>query len=333
MLKTDNYKVSILVPIYGVEKYIERCARFLFEQTFIDLEYIFVDDHSPDRSIEILQKVLDEFPHRREQVRIIQHKENKGLSCARNTAVANASGEFILHVDSDDYIEKETIERCVKKQQENNADIVSFGCYREYQTKTIIQLPTPYKDSKEMCLSLIKKRIGNEIMNTGIWGRLIRRSLYLDNHIEAEPGINMAEDYQVITRLSYYAKNIGFIKEPLYHYNLQNSDSYVNNKSLKSAYQSDRSFKIVFDFFLNKGDEFIEAIHYGLSHHLIRLTIDGINNDFGKEYYNQNVSRWYSLPSKIRNNVPILRRYLFINYTFAKVYIAFVRYIKRKMKK
>ena len=101
----EPYSVSILVPVYGVEKYIERCARSIFEQTYHNLDIVFVDDCTPDKSIEILKRVLEEYPGRKAQTRIIRHAYNRGLSAARNTAVAAATGTFLTHVDSDDWIE------------------------------------------------------------------------------------------------------------------------------------------------------------------------------------------------------------------------------------
>ena len=97
-------KVSILVPIYGVEHYIEQCARSLFEQSYSDIEYIFVNDCTPDSSMDILKQVLSIYPNRKSQVRIIEHEHNQGLGAARLTATKAATGEAVMHVDSDDYI-------------------------------------------------------------------------------------------------------------------------------------------------------------------------------------------------------------------------------------
>lgn len=329
MKEYNSPKVSILVPIFGVENYIEKCAVSLFQQTYYNLEYIFVDDCTLDKSLDVLYSVLQKYPDRRNQVRIIKHEHNKGLAAARNTAVAVATGTFVIHVDSDDYIEKDTVEKCVMKQQDNDADIISFGCYREYKYETVIQLPPLYSDSKDMCLSLIKKRKNGNIVNVGIWGRMIRKSLYTENQIMAEEGANMAEDYQVITRLSYYAQNIGLIMEPLAHYNLQNAGSYVNNITLKNARQSDKSYQIVFNFFINKGIDFSNAVYTGLSEHLFRMTVDGLNNHFGKDYYYQNVKKWNAVPQSIKLKMSMMRRFVFLNYELAKLYVLIIRYMKK----
>lgn len=159
------------------------------------------------------------------------------------------------------------------KQLENDADIVSFGCYREYKSKTVVQLPPLYSSPKDMCLSLVAKQRNGKIVNVGIWGRLIRRSLYAENHIKALPGANMAED--LVTRLAYFAKRIGVLNEPLAHYNLQNTGSYVNNVTMQTMLQTDRNFKAVFDFFVDKGDDYVEAVYRAQSGLLYRNAVSG----------------------------------------------------------
>ena len=97
------YLVSILVPVFNVEGYIERCARSLFEQTYSNLEFVFVDDCSPDDSMKILGRIVEDYPIRKDAVRIIRHDHNRGLAASRNTALDNASGFFVCTVDSDDW--------------------------------------------------------------------------------------------------------------------------------------------------------------------------------------------------------------------------------------
>ena len=115
MIISEPYTFSILVPVYGVEKYIERCARSIFEQTYHNLDIVFVDDCTPDKSIDLLQRVLEDYPKRKAQTRIIRHAHNRGLSAARNTAVAAAIGTFLTHVDSDDWIELNAVEVLVSE--------------------------------------------------------------------------------------------------------------------------------------------------------------------------------------------------------------------------
>lgn len=327
-----KYLVSLCVPVYGVEKYIERCAVSIFEQTYENIEYIFVNDCTKDNSMKLLYEVIKRYPQKQSNIHIINHEYNRGLAAARNTAIAAAHGLFLMHVDSDDWLEKDAVEKCVALQQENDADIVSFGCWREYCDKTIVQSPPKFSSPKDMCLSLIKKKRGKQNVNVGIWGRLVRKALYTDNNIEVEEGVNMAEDYQVITKLAYYASNISVLDEPLLHYNLQNSNSYVNSISLESTRQSERSFQIVYDFFSNKGTEYLEAVNVGLSFHLVRMVIDGIGNGYGHNFYCTLQQRWRQIPLQIKKQIPFKRRIILVNYHFALVYIKCVRaFLKLKI--
>ena len=129
-------KVTIAVPVYGVEPFVEKCAISLFEQTYTDIEYIFVDDCTPDLSVDIIKRTLDRYPNRKEQVRIIKQQENKGCPAARNLAVQLANGEFIFHVDADDYIEPDAINTLVTIQETTGADLVVGNYIIETETET-----------------------------------------------------------------------------------------------------------------------------------------------------------------------------------------------------
>ena len=100
-------KVSVIVPVYGVERYMERCARSLFEQTLDDIEFIFVDDCSPDRSLDILNEVLEEYVDRQLQTQIVRLDQNGGLPNARKVGLRLATGNYIIHCDSDVWVERD----------------------------------------------------------------------------------------------------------------------------------------------------------------------------------------------------------------------------------
>ena len=123
----DMVKVSILVPVYGVERYIENCAVTLFEQTYENIEYVFVNDSTKDRSMEILHEVMERYPLRRDNVHIITHEVNRGLGAARKTALLNATGDFVMHVDSDDSLSLDAVEMLVDKAIQTGADVVDCG--------------------------------------------------------------------------------------------------------------------------------------------------------------------------------------------------------------
>lgn len=115
-------KVCVIIPVYKAEVYIEKCTRTLFGQTLDNLEYIFVDDCSPDHSIEVMERVLNEFPNRKSQVKVIRHEVNQGVSAARQHGVGAADAEYIIHCDPDDYLELDMYEAMYRKAKEDNND-------------------------------------------------------------------------------------------------------------------------------------------------------------------------------------------------------------------
>ena len=212
--------LSVIVPVYGVESYIERCAISLFEQTLDNIEFIFVDDKTKDKSIEILEKILNKYPQRRERVKFIRHKENKGLAASRQDGFDIAQGEYIAHCDSDDWVEREMYERMLRKAVEDNADIVCCNYFEEYNKK---QIKVEYDISEET---------QDDVMNSypstiysAVWNKIIKRKLYIDNNIRWFKNINMQEDLGITTRLRILSTKTTILNLCLYHYNKQNISS------------------------------------------------------------------------------------------------------------
>ena len=189
-------KVSILVPVYGVEKYIEKCAVSLFEQSYEDIEYIFVNDCTPDRSIEVLRGTIARYPQRQKQVVIIDHDVNRGLGAARHTATDAATGELVMHVDSDDYLMPHAVEHLCAKMEETGADMVDGGYVTVTADRESALIP-PFHGTKEKYLKLM---LCQNIVFNRIWGRIYRRALFTEGGINSVEGINYGEDYVVVPR-------------------------------------------------------------------------------------------------------------------------------------
>ena len=117
-------KVTVIIPVYGVEAYIERCARSLFEQTLDDLEYIFVNDCTKDKSIEILKRVLEDYPKRKCGVKIINNSRNLGLPRTRLVGLNAATGNYVAHCDSDDWVDTSLYESMYSRAITDDADFV-----------------------------------------------------------------------------------------------------------------------------------------------------------------------------------------------------------------
>ena len=251
--------ISILVPIYNVEKYIERCARSLFEQTYPNLEFVFVDDFSPDKSIETLQQIIRDYPKWDEHISIIRHDKNYGIAATRNMLVNNSKGEFVFFVDSDDWIAPNTIELLQKKQNETDADIVtgSFILHinKEGSKKTRKWI-VPDKDRLETVKDMLK--VGSYVAT---WNRLIRSCLFRDNNLRCVEGIDAGEDKIITPRLVYCSRKVATCDSITYHYNRNNTKSYVNKLqcSLNIQLQLIRACQINVDYFSSKETFLYEA--------------------------------------------------------------------------
>ena len=303
----SNAFVSVLIPIYGVEKYIQRCAESLFAQTYRNIEFIFVNDCTKDRSVDILKTVVDVFPNRNGQVKIIEHDQNRGLAAARNTAVAAAHGEFVIHVDSDDYIATDIVEKLVKKQSETNADIVCTDVYLCVdQNKEVIKYP--YDENN---ISFIRNVFYGK-QESWVWGKLIRKKLYVDNYIKVEEGCNMAEDFQVLPRLAYFSNRIAYVKEPLYFYECSNAYSYCKKVSENQKMQQWRSFEINYEFFKNsdlKKDLDYCCAEMIYSHMKQFVRYDSLRNN----YYFFLKEKWKKILPKTKRNLQCKKK-VFISF-------------------
>lgn len=204
--------VSICVPIYNVEPYIERCVRSIMKQTYENIEYIFVDDGSTDDSISVLKKVLQDYPERNKQVKVITNNHNYGTAYTRRIYTENARGEYIASIDSDDYIESEMIQYLVEKAMETNADIVVSGYYIETKSTSVFK---PYVCDNETDFL----KIALQDLLPYLWNKLIKRSLFVNGRYCYAPiGMDYLEDRLMIFLLGTKVKRIATIDKPLYHY-------------------------------------------------------------------------------------------------------------------
>jgi glycosyltransferase involved in cell wall biosynthesis len=253
--------ISVLVPVYGVASYIEECLVSLFEQTCQDLEYIFVDDCSPDDSIDILQRVVKRYPQRQGQVHIIRHEQNRGLGAARATALQAAHGDFVMVVDSDDVLPVTAIETLWRRQQETGADMVD-GAFRQLTPEGLQAPVLPWHGSRERLLRLM---LVQNVVYHQLWGRLVRRSVYTDNDINSIEGVNMAEDYAVTPRLLYCASR-AWTDEVVYHYRVNAQSTFADNLTTRHIESFLRANGAVYSFMTAHDVEhrYRCALHIGL---------------------------------------------------------------------
>ncbi|MBS9768944.1 MAG: glycosyltransferase family 2 protein [Flavobacteriaceae bacterium] len=222
-------KVTIIIPIYNVAKYIERCVVSLFEQDFKDIEYIFVNDCTPDNSVEILEKIIEKYPNRKPNVKIIHHEKNRGLGWARKTGLEHATGEYILHTDSDDWCELDMVLSLYNKAKETNADIVACDIYMNYVDKEIYKKQNYTGNIKNDFQQLLLCSLSPSVCN-----KLTKRSLYIDNNIYPPTEISMFEDRWLNIRLFSNTNKIAYVNRAFYHYWQGNENSICTKTSTKT---------------------------------------------------------------------------------------------------
>ncbi len=212
-------KVSVIVPIYNVEKYLEKCINSLLSQTLEDIQIILVNDGSKDNS----GNIAKEYEKNNKDRVIYVEKENGGLSDARNYGLKYATGDFIAFLDSDDYIEKNAYEEMYNKAIEENADYVECDFIWEFPNKIRIDKQYPYKNKKEM-LSFVR---------VVAWNKLIKRQLITDNNLEFPKGLRY-EDIEFTYKLIPFLNKFAYVDNPFIHY-VQREGSIANVQNERTA--------------------------------------------------------------------------------------------------
>jgi glycosyltransferase involved in cell wall biosynthesis len=212
-------KVSVIVPIYNVEKYLEKCINSLLSQTLEDIQIILVNDGSKDNSGNIAR----EYEKNNKNRIIYVEKENGGLSDARNYGLKYATSDFIAFLDSDDYIEKNAYEEMYNKAIEENADYVECDFIWEFPNKIRVDKQYPYKNKKEM-LSFVR---------VVAWNKLIKRQLITDNNLEFPKGLRY-EDVEFTYKLIPFINKFAYVDKPFIHY-VQREGSIANVQNERTA--------------------------------------------------------------------------------------------------
>lgn len=234
--------ISVIIPVYGIEQYISQCINSIIAQAYKNIEIILVDDGSKDRSGEI----CDEYAKKDNRI-VVYHKKNGGLTSARNYGLERASGEWIMHVDGDDWIEPDTIEQLLDKANKTNADIVFSDFWFDYPDKHIAW---SFYDWNKQGNDGLKEYIS--FSWTCLAGSIQKRSLYFDNGLRSPEGINYCEDFHLIVRLCYFAKSIAKVSQPLYHYRQQGS-SIMHNLNKKTEADEQWVYADIINFFQEQG--------------------------------------------------------------------------------
>ena len=222
-------RVSVIIPVYCAEQYIERCAHSLFGQTLSDIEYIFIDDCTPDHSIENMPEVLGQYPHRKQQVKVIRNEYNLKQAGSRKVGMQAATGDYMIHCDPDDWVELEMYQSLLDHAQKSDSDVTVCSILLERKRKTEI-LEMGFASNPHEYINMAR----TTLMNWSLCNKLIRSSLIREHEIYPFHGVNYMEDVGVCVRVMYYANRVSFLDKPFYHYYLANSNSISHNKDFSS---------------------------------------------------------------------------------------------------
>ena len=317
-------KVSVCIPVYGVEKYIERCARSLFEQTMIDgIEFIFVNDCTKDNSIEILEQVLSEYPQRKDQVKIIHHEKNGGLVAARNTGLKHTTGDYIIHCDSDDWVDLNMYEAMYNKAIATDADMVYCDFYESSENKDCLVTHAGTCNAEKLI-----KEMFYGITHSALWNKMFKREIALRSDLYCPDHICMCEDLLRVVQMLTRCKRIAYIAEPHYFYRW-------NFSSISRVILSTGKFQNIceiYDFFINnlsdchkKEVEYLQCLKLVF---MIQTPGEMKTEDF--VYQTRQLGRdkiKAALPSLCRSR-RVLLKIAFINYPLARLIYRVTRPVK-----
>ena len=241
-------KVSILVPFHKVENYVGRCVESLFTQTYKNIEYVFVNDCTPDGSMEVINEKIDKYGMN-DKCKMIIHNQNQGISASRNDCLDNMTGDFFLFIDSDDYIDKDMVELLVDAAIKEDADISGCGYIEEFADHSV-EHPQKYtNDHGEMMRAITLLTI------KGVMWKLLVRSTIVTEHkdeVRFIPDRNMVDDYFFCCQIFYYAKRFASVDRCMYHWIQYNPNNYTHTTVFAVESQA-AAIRKTEDFYREKG--------------------------------------------------------------------------------
>lgn len=228
-----SYKISIIVPIYKAEQYIEECVESLLNQDFDSIEYIFVNDCTPDKSIDILKATIKKYPHRKQDIKIIHNIENKGSGYTRKKGMQSATGEYVIQIDADDWVETNMCSELYDVAKQIDADIVVCDYFENFLDKQIYLTQKCSQDNWVGFRSILLGTLHGSLCN-----KLVKRELYVTHNIYTPESFSLYEDKITTLPLFLKAKKIGYVEKAFLHYRKHSNSMtavIVNDKMVKDT--------------------------------------------------------------------------------------------------
>lgn len=221
--------ISVVAPIYGVEKYIGQFAESVLNQSYEHVELVFVNDGTKDSSMDVLNAAILRWPHLSDRIKIV-NKSNGGLPAARKTGMEHVTGDYVWHVDPDDWIEPEAFSRIAEFASANGyPDVIYFDFFKEYPDRSKQKNERDYSaDTKQL---YIRNMYSHKSYGC-VWNKCVKRSVYLDGKVDF-PSYSYGEDTFLTTQLISFSDTIAHLKSPLYHYRKGNPNAITRQNRKK----------------------------------------------------------------------------------------------------
>lgn len=312
----SNPLISIIVPIYKAEKYLHRCIDSILAQTLTDFELLLIDDGSPDNS----GKICDEYAQKDARIRVF-HKENGGVSSARQCGIDNAIGQYTIHADPDDWVEPRMLEELYAKAKEEDADMVICDFYVCRNQKDIYNSQLPKSTESK---SLLRQYLGHELHGS-VCNKLIKRNLYSRYGVYFPIDIILWEDLFVVCSLLMHPIKVAYLPHAYYHYDITINDNSIVKTPSKEALNSQINFITYFSNHLpSDEDEKILFRSKAVAKNLAFCSQFIKGNDLRDMY--KEINDWYVSTYKYKTITTLLISLFIQGYTSYNVSITLYKY-------
>lgn len=324
--KTDNPKVSVIIPAYNVESYIEKCVRSVLEQTYSNLELIVVNDGSLDKTAHIIDEIS-----RQDSRFVVVHKNNGGVSAARNSGLSLCTGDYVVFVDGDDYLASDYIEYMLSLVEQTGADFcLSRNCYTRkgemQEQEDRIETLSP-EDATALLLS--------PAVIVGCWNKIYKRSLLLENNLRFSSELFYGEGLSFITTAAQRANAVGVGRRKVYYYRRNNAVSATTKFDIEKLYNGEKSLDVIEKNLSIVSTKIDNMLYLHRSIFALGALVRLLSYKLEKEY-KQDYKRWKRYVNKsawahlFKRGIPVYRKLMLLGGSISPRLLMHMDNIRRK---
>ncbi|MPQ44208.1 glycosyltransferase family 2 protein [Clostridium tarantellae] len=325
--------ISVIVPVYNIEDYIDKCIKSIQNQDLHNIEIIIINDGSKDKSIKVIKELAKE-----DNRIIIIDKKNEGVSVARNCGLKLAKGKYVLFVDGDDWLKENCLKTLYTIAERNNLDILNFDFIETYYNGRSTEINGTYFDNINKS-EYIKKCLLNQV-SAAVWGKLIRKNILEKNNLKFNENLSYGEDMLMSIKLAIFSNRISKINKKYYYY-YQRTDSTIHSLN-KKVYDVSKAVEEIKKM-LYKNNlmneykeeyEFFNYIHNYFYRVITTYPSNEIHFDLNKLWKEQNITiknnKFYNrFYNELANTTKLKIKLYDLNYNIGKVYSIFIEKLKR----